>query len=277
MIYISTVLEVTIMKMAWKEIIKNKSRFIILVSIVFLVSLLTFIISGLSEGLSQDNAALIKDMPEGTFYMNEDAEETYNLSKIDEDTVEKVHEEHHDATPFSIQMGFADDVNDKQLSVAFVASDESDLFPDVDNGEIMLDESLKEKGVKQGDTLKSDQLEDDFTVKGFGDQQKFSHSPVAFISQDNYQEMCHTADTELIVIPDPDLSFSSAALPRVSNKACRDTSPSYSAGHLSLHMSVGVLVVIGGMLVGIFFYMMNVQKIGLYGILKAIGVTTMTL
>src|SRR5690625_2018150 len=77
----SNKLEVTTMKMAWKEIIKNKSRFIILGSIVFLVSLLTLIISGLSNGLSQDNAALIKDMPEGTFYMNEDADETYNRSE----------------------------------------------------------------------------------------------------------------------------------------------------------------------------------------------------
>ena len=55
----------------------------ILGSIVFLVSLLTFIISGLANGLSQDNAALIKELPDGQFYMNADAEETYNLSLID--------------------------------------------------------------------------------------------------------------------------------------------------------------------------------------------------
>src|SRR5690625_5571661 len=89
-------MEVTTMKMAWKEIIKNKSRFIILGSIVFLVSLLTLIISGLSNGLSQDNAALIKDMPEGTFYMNEDADETYNLSKIDQETEDKLTKDNKD-------------------------------------------------------------------------------------------------------------------------------------------------------------------------------------
>src|SRR5690625_6239955 len=50
--------------------------------------------------------------------------------------------------------------------------------------------------------------------------------------------------------------------------------PSYSAEQLSLNMIVWFLVVISGMLFGIFFYMMNVQKIGLYGILKAIGVKT---
>ncbi|HLR74115.1 MAG TPA: ABC transporter permease, partial [Virgibacillus sp.] len=97
------------MKMAWKEIVKSKSRFIILGSIVFLVSLLTFMISGLANGLSQDNAALIKDMPEGTFYMAKDADETYNLSKIDEATEDKIINENMDATPLSIQMGFVND------------------------------------------------------------------------------------------------------------------------------------------------------------------------
>ncbi|OZS77782.1 hypothetical protein CF394_08485 [Tetzosporium hominis] len=57
------------MNLAWKEIKKNKVRFTILGSIVFLVSFLTFIISGLANGLSQDNAALIKNLPEGYFYM----------------------------------------------------------------------------------------------------------------------------------------------------------------------------------------------------------------
>jgi putative ABC transport system permease protein len=46
---------------------------------------------------------------------------------------------------------------------------------------------------------------------------------------------------------------------------------------MSLNMIVWFLVVISGMLFTIFFYMMNVQKIGLYGILKAIGVKTSTL
>ena len=71
------------MNIAFKEMKKNKMRFVILGSIVFLVSLLTFIISGLANGLSQDNAALIKDLPNGQFYMTKDAEETYNLSRID--------------------------------------------------------------------------------------------------------------------------------------------------------------------------------------------------
>ena len=76
------------MNMAWKEMKKNKGRFLILGSIVFLVSLLTFIISGQANGLSQDNTALIKDLPDGQFYKSKEAEQTINLSKID--TVSKM-------------------------------------------------------------------------------------------------------------------------------------------------------------------------------------------
>ncbi|MBU5466163.1 ABC transporter permease [Virgibacillus sp. MSJ-26] len=261
------------MKMAWKEIIKNKSRFIILGSIVFLVSFLTLIISGLSNGLSQDNAALIKDMPEGTFYMNEDADETYNLSKIDQDTEDKLIKDHDDATALSIQMGFVDDANDKQLGVAFVTATNPGLFPEVADGEILLDESLKDKGVEVGDKLTNNQLSKDFTVKGFVEQQKFSHSPVAFINPTNYQEMYRVEDMQMVFVPGKDESAVNG-LQAFSNKDFLNTIPSYSAEQLSLNMIVWFLVVISGMLFGIFFYMMNVQKIGLYGILKAIGVKT---
>lgn len=262
------------MKIAWKEMKKNKSRFIILGSIVFLVSLLTFIISGLSNGLSQDNAALIKDMPNGEFYMDEDADETYNLSKIDEDTEDQVLDDYTDAAALSIQMGFVDDADDKQQSVAFVTSTDSDMFENVKDGEIVLDSSLKEKGIEVGDTLTNNQFSDDFTVKGFVDEKKFSHSPVAFINKENYQEMYRTMEMQLLFIPGQDQAQNIDGLQAFSNKDFLDTIPSYSAEQLSLNMIVWFLVVISGMLFGIFFYMMNVQKVGLYGILKAIGVKT---
>src|SRR5699024_10630420 len=62
-----------------------------------------------------------------------------------------------------------------------------------------------------------------------------------------------------------------------SNQRFLNTIPSYSAEQTSLNMIVWFLVIISGMLFAIFFYMMNVQKIGLYGILKAIGMKTFSL
>src|SRR5699024_4973659 len=102
------------MKMVWKEIKKSKARIIILGTIVFLVSLFTFIISGLASGLSYENAALIQDIPEGHFYMDEDADETYNFSKTDKDTQDQALTDYPDAAAMAIQMGVFEDENDKQ-------------------------------------------------------------------------------------------------------------------------------------------------------------------
>ncbi|WP_182200213.1 ABC transporter permease [Paraliobacillus salinarum] len=265
------------MKIAWKEMKKNKAKFLILGSIVFLISLLTFIISGLANGLSDDNASLIKDLPDGQFYMSEDAEQTYNLSSIDSETQEEILNKHEDAAAFSIQRGFVNDDADKQHGVVFVTSTESDFFENVKKGEIVLDQSLKEDGIKVGDTLTNNQFDDEFVVKGFVDQKKYSHSPVAYINTEDYQQMYRVEDMQLIMIPDADDSLSFDGLESFSNKAFLNTIPSFSAEQMSLNMIVWFLVVISGMLFAIFFYMMNVQKIGLYGILKAIGIKTSTL
>ncbi len=162
------------MKMAWKEIVKNKVRFLILGSIIFLVSLLTFIISGLANGLSQDNASFITDLPNGTFYMQEEANESFPLSRIDNYTLEQIKQGHPDAVAFSIQMGFLHDESDKQQSVAFVAATDSPLFEQVRHGEIILDQSLAQEGISVGDSLTISQLSGTLEVKGFINQKNIA-------------------------------------------------------------------------------------------------------
>lgn len=264
------------MNIAWKEIKKNKVRFLILGSIVFLVSLLTFIISGLANGLSQDNAALIKNLPNGQFYMAKDADETYNLSRIDSHIQDQILEKQKDAVAFSIQMGFLNDLDEKQRSVAFVTATDSAFFQEVHKGEIVLDRSMEEEGIKVGDTLTNNQYNGTFLVKGFVDHSKYSHAPVAYISLEDYKEIYKVDEMQIIFITG-DASTQAAGLQSFSKKEFLNTISSYKAEQMSLNMIIWFLVVISGMLFAIFFYMMNVQKIGLYGILKAIGVKTSVL
>lgn len=265
------------MNIAWKEMKKNKGRFLILGSIVFLVSLLTFIISGLANGLSQDNAALIKDLPEGVVFMTKDAKQTYSLSRIDHKLQDQILSKQKDAVAFSIQMGFLNDSNGKQSSVAFVTSTDSKLFKHLKKGEIVLDRSSNDDGIKIGDTLTNNQYNGKFIVKGFAQHSKYSHAPVAYINMDDYKEIYRASEMQLIFIPGGDGAQEFAGLQSFSKNQFLNTISSYKAEQMSLNMIIWFLVVISGMLFAIFFYMMNVQKIGLYGILKAIGVKTSAL
>ncbi|GIO24642.1 ABC transporter permease [Oceanobacillus sp. J11TS1] len=264
------------MKMAWKEIKRNKLRYTILGSIVFLISLLTFIISGLANGLSQDNASLIKNLPNGTFYMTEDADETYNFSTIPETQQKEILDEQPDATFFSIQMGNFIDEADKQRSVAYVTATDDTYFPDVKEGEVILDTSMEEEGIAIGDEITNEQWNQTLTVAGFVEHEKYSHSPAAFISQADFQELFHTDSMQIGFITEGAINDTAAFtdLQPFSNSDFLNTIPSYNAEQMSLNMIVIFLLVISGMLFAIFFYMINVQKLGIYGILKAIGVKT---
>ena len=263
------------MNLAWKEMKKSKLRFSILASIVFLISLLTFIISGLANGLADDNASLIKKLPDGTFYLADDADQTYNLSAIDKRKENEILTETSDAAAFSIQMGFVFDKDEKQQSVAFVTSTNSDYFEQVAPGEVILDVSLKEEGVEIGDEL-TNQFNGKLTVAGFADHQKFSHAPVAFLNKADYQEIYGTDKQQMILVPDEDAK-DIAGLDAVSKDELLQSLASYKAEQMTLDMIVWFLIIISGMLFAIFFYMMNVQKIGMYGILKAMGLKTAVL
>src|SRR5699024_8696077 len=138
----------------------------------------------------------------------------------------------------------------------------------------ILHRSSEDKRIKLGDTLTNNQCSDHFTGHGFAEQKRFSHPPVAYLNMNNYKEIYRMNEIQLVFIPEQDRAESIEGLQAFSNKDFLNTIPSYSAEQMSLNMIVWFLVVISGMLFAIFFYMMNVQKIGLYGILKAIGVKT---
>lgn len=263
------------MNLAFKEMKKNKSKFLIFGAIVFLISALTFMIAGLANGLSQDNAALIKEMPDGHFYMATDAEDNYALSAISPEQQDSILNKYEDATALSIQMGIFFNEEGKQQSVAFATTSDSEQFPQVNKGEIIVDQSLQEDGYEIGDILTNNQYSGQWKIAGFSEQTKFNHAAVAFIHPDNFAEMYRTFDKQLIYMPGDAASID--GLTAYSNKDFLNIIPSYSAEQLSLNLIIWFLVVISGLLFAIFFYMMNIQKTGLFGILKAIGVKTKTL
>lgn len=260
------------MQMAWKEMMKYKLRYFILGSIIFLIALLTMIISGLANGLSADNASLIKNMPDGTFYMEENAEERNDFSHITED----IKDDLDDATLFSIQMGEIVDDSDQPYSVAFVAADNDSYFPDINEGEIILDESFQEEdGFEIGDVFTTEMWDGELEVAGFAEQEKYSHSPAGFINPNNYQEMYDTEDFQVAYTEGDGEAVDD--MQQFDNNEFLNTIPSYSAEQLSLNMITVFLYVISALLFAIFFYMINVQKMATFGILKAIGVKTLSL
>lgn len=263
------------MKMAWKEIMKYKMRYFILGAIIFLIALLTLIISGLANGLSADNASLIQNMPDGTYYLEEEADENHSFSHISDDFTEEFNTENSDGMLFSIQMGELIDDNDQSYGITYVTADNDNYFPGIQQGEIILDSSLQEDGFEAGDTVTTTGWEGELTISGFADQEKFSHSPVGFINFEDYKAMYQTDDYQIAYTENEGFEYNQYQ--SFDSHQFLNTIPSYSAEQLSLNMITVFLYVISTLLFAIFFYMINVQKLSTFGILKAIGMKTRSL
>src|SRR5699024_4233617 len=108
-----------------------------------------------------------------------------------------------------------------------------------------------------GDDICSEKLDDRVTDHDFTDETKFSYSSVDFIKEEDYKEMYHTDEMQLLYMPGEDNAPTIDGLVSFSNQDFLNTIPSYKAEQLSLNMIVWFLIVISGMLFGIFFYMMN--------------------
>lgn len=254
------------MNMGLKEMKKNKTRFVIIGSVVFLISLLTFLLSGLANGLSEDNMASIRNLPDGYFHLSEEAEGSYTRSAIEEKTI--VENIDSDAFSFSVQMGGLEG-NERKYSLAFFTTTPTSLFPQPEEGEVILDQSLKTEGVTVGDTLEHPQTGQELEVTGFVENKRFSHAPAAFVSALNFETMFRI-DQKQIFFTKEQTAISD--LESFTKGDFLASIPSYQAEQMTLSMILWFLILISGMLFAIFFYMMNVQKTGMFGILKAIGV-----
>lgn len=263
------------MKIAIQEILKNKLRYSILGTIIFLIAFLTLAITGLARGLSFDNASLILDIPEGTFYMEEAAEDKHNFSAISDEQLNALNVAHENITMMSIQMGELEDSTGQSHSLVFVTSEGHEIFPKAAQNELLLDGSLQDEGIQSGEEVSTRLISDELTVSGFTEQQTYSHSPAAFIHPDDFSELVQSDSPQIVFVEEEAATID--GLTAYSNNEFLNTLPSFSSEQMSLNMITYFLYAISGLLFAIFFYMINVQKLTTFGILKAVGVKTITL
>lgn len=86
-----------------KEIRFFKLRYSLIGFIYFFVASLVFIISGLANGLSADNASSILNMDAHAFYLDKDADHRLDRSRFDDQQMEKL-TKNNAIQPIGLQM-----------------------------------------------------------------------------------------------------------------------------------------------------------------------------
>ncbi|MFH6150708.1 ABC transporter permease [Staphylococcus aureus] len=270
------------MFLAWNEIRRNKLKFGLIIGVLTMISYLLFLLSGLANGLINMNKEGIDKWQADAIVLNKDANQTVQQSVFNKKDIENKYKKQATLK----QTGeIVSNGHQKDNVLVFGVEKSSFLVPSLIEGhkatkdnEVLADETLKNKGFKIGDTLSLSQSDEKLHIVGFTESAKYNTSPVIFTNDATIAKINPrlTGDKiNAVVVRDTNWKDKklNQELEAVSINDFIENLPGYKPQNLTLNFMISFLFVISATVIGIFLYVMTLQKTSLFGILKAQGFT----
>ncbi|HGZ6803611.1 TPA: ABC transporter permease [Staphylococcus aureus] len=270
------------MFLAWNEIRRNKLKFELIIGVLTMISYLLFLLSGLANGLINMNKEGIDKWQADAIVLNKDANQTVQQSVFNKKDIENKYKKQATLK----QTGeIVSNGHQKDNVLVFGVEKSSFLVPSLIEGhkatkdnEVLADETLKNKGFKIGDTLSLSQSDEKLHIVGFTESAKYNASPVIFTNDATIAKINPrlTGDKiNAVVVRDTNWKDKklNQELEAVSINDFIENLPGYKPQNLTLNFMISFLFVISATVIGIFLYVMTLQKTSLFGILKAQGFT----
>lgn len=270
------------MFLAWNEIRRNKLKFGLIIGVLTMISYLLFLLYGLANGLINMNKEGIDKWQADAIVLNKDANQTVQQSVFNKKDIENKYKKQATLK----QTGeIVSNGHQKDNVLVFGVEKSSFLVPSLIEGhkatkdnEVLADETLKNKGFKIGDTLSLSQSDEKLHIVGFTESAKYNASPVIFTNDATIAKINPrlTGDKiNAVVVRDTNWKDKklNQELEAVSINDFIENLPGYKPQNLTLNFMISFLFVISATVIGIFLYVMTLQKTSLFGILKAQGFT----
>ncbi len=278
------------MFLAINEIKDAKLRYSLIAGLLTLVSYLMFFLSGLAFGLIDQNRSSIDHWKADTVLLSSEANKTIGLSNLKLSDKESLFADN--VEPFSqmvtvskTEKGSNEDV--KQKISIFGVNNGSFLIPPVIQGrtfesknEVVIEKSLSEKeGYSIGDTIKTANSDIELKIVGYTEKSRFNVAPVVYMNINDFQVLKYgnkSTDNPMInafVVKGELKDYDSSVFQKVSIADFINELPGYSAQILTFGLMIGFLIVISAIIIGIFMYVLTIQKTPIFGIMKAQGIS----
>ena len=204
------------------------------------------------------------------FILSDDAEKLITVSNLTTTQSDAVKDTYgKKATPIDItRMYLQKENDDEKIDVTYFAINPSSyLNVDVYKGHkltnktntIVLDDDYESKGIKLNDTIKDANSGISFKVVGFTKDAMYGHISVAFNNTVHAYAIKGSAKKTI------------KGTKTYTKQEIIKSLPGYQAEQMTITMVEWLLVVITAFIIGIFFFIINLQKEKEFGVLKAIG------
>lgn len=290
------------MRLAIREMLRRPGRFMTAAVLLTLIAMLLMLLGGLLDGLILRSTGAIRAQRADLVVFSSTAEKSFLRSRITPETRAQVA-----AVPGVASVG---GIGVTQLGARVPGNGPRDLAdvalfgyqepPDgvpaaPADGEAWADSILEDNGVKVGQTLKLGPARTPVKVKGFVDDVSYSGAGSLWASPRTWREVQNAnrpassvgpgVFQALVVRTDADPGGVADAIDRATDGATetvtRDAASDAIGGvkqqRSVFNQIIGVTLVIATVVVALFFALLTVERVGLYGVLKAIGARSRTL
>lgn len=277
------------MFLAINEILKEKSRFVLITIVIILVSYLVFFLTALAYGLATSYTQALDKWDASGIILAKNANNAVGRSLLFEDDYRGQLGDDRAL----LGVGAATIEIDGSEDVAIFGIDQTSfLSPEVSSGrgfmvdnEVVVSDELKRIGVAEGDAILLQGAETTYTVVGFAEKATFQTAPVVYmtlpawrIAASEVSGMTAMRDnTTVSAIVTRGDGHSAHTTDRTIWQSMRDfsfTLPGYQAQVLTFSLMISFLIGIAAFVLAIFIYILTLQKKNIFGVLKAEGVST---
>ncbi len=286
------------MRLALKELRRRPGRFGVATVILTLIAILLMFLGGLLDGLTAGNTGAIRAQQADLIVYSATSQDSLVRSRIDqqqERQVEAVEGVGQVGEIGSVQLGSRiEGKGPRELVPVVLFGYESASAglpaPPTKPGEAWADDTLEAEGVQQGDVIRIGPSRSRVQVIGFVDDTRYAGQSTLWASLETWRMVQNDnrpdarvapGVSQALVIQAPEADPADLAI-RIDEATGGTTSsltedeainalPGVASQEAVFNQIIGLTVLIAIIVVALFFALITVERIGLYGVLKALG------
>lgn len=276
------------MFLVFKELKYSKMKFALIIAVVVLISYLVFFLTSLANGLASSYTNAVKQWNSDEIILTVDANDNMMMSYMEQADFDGV-----ETTGLKTKLGLfpavinnplAENILDSRLDVYFFGIDnDSFIKPSelheltLEGNQVIVDEEFKKEGYKVGDLFGVTGSKQQFEIIGFSTKTTYQTAPVVFMSLDTWQTYrygsINTPDLFSGIVVKGEMNNLPSNLISYTTEDYIATLPGYTAQVLTFSVMIVFLIVITAFVLGIFIYVLTIQKTSMFGVMKAQGIS----
>lgn len=277
------------MFLASKELKYAKTKFALIIAVVVLISYLVYFLTSLAYGLASSYTNAVNTWDADEVFITVDSNDNMMMSYMNEEDFNKIEV---DGTKEKLGLFPAVITNpnstelDSRVDVYFFGIEDDSFLKPVSNltlegNKVIVDEELKKDGYDVGDTFlvkgSTSGVDLEYEIIGFSKKTTYQTAPVIYMSLSSWQEYRYGSLNTPNIFSGVIIRGNSKTLPSNLNMMLIDdyinTLPGYTAQVLTFSTMIIFLIIIVAVVLGIFIYVLTIQKTSIFGVMKAQGIS----